>query len=221
MKGKLICIIGPDGTGKTTQANLLVEHLRKQGIDCEYKWLRFHHLFSLPVLAVARLMGLSRVETLKSGRKIGYHDFHKSKFISMIYPYVLFVDTLVFMTLKVTIPMRIFDKTIVCDRFIYDTIVDLVISTGHNLLSGSEITKLYLSLIPHNCQIFMLSGEVATLRTRRDDIKFDKALQKRIAIYNIISRKYSISTLNSGLPIDRIQNTIQKSVMNWSDRECV
>ncbi|HHV34609.1 MAG TPA: hypothetical protein GXX59_03405 [Syntrophomonadaceae bacterium] len=207
MKGKLICIIGPDGTGKTTQANLLVDYLRQQSIDCEYKWLRFHHFFSLPVLAVARLMGLSRVETLESGKKIGYHEFHRSRLISTVYPCVLFIDTLFFMTLKVTIPIKLFGKTIVCDRFIYDTLVDLAISTG---LNDSRVIKWYLLLIPHNCQIFMLYGDIATLRSRRDDVQFDKVLHKKVVIYGIISRKYSIPTLDSSLPVERIQNIIQK-----------
>lgn len=209
MKGKLICIIGPDGTGKTTQANLLVEYLRKQGIDCEYKWLRFHHFFSLPVLAFARLTGLSRVETLENGKKIGYHDFHKSKLISTLYPYVLFIDTLVFMTLKVTIPMKCFGKTIVCDRFVYDTLVDLAISTNDLDLLTSDLSKRYAAIIPKYCLVVALSGDEKALRKRREDIKYDKVLPQKIHYYLAICDTFHIPTIDSSLPIGTIAQSIQ------------
>ncbi|MGI6078832.1 MAG: hypothetical protein ACOYCB_11880 [Fastidiosipilaceae bacterium] len=216
MKGKLICIIGPDGTGKTTQANLLVEYLRQQGVDCEYKWLRFHHFFSLPVLAVARLIGLSRVETLESGKKIGYHEFHKSKFISTIYPYALLIDTFVFTTLKVTIPMKYFGKTIVCDRFVYDTLVDLMISTKNSGLLNSNITKSYITIIPKNCLVMALSGDEKTLRDRREDIKYDKVLPQKIHYYDLICDVFDIPMIDASHPI----RTIEQSVRNYALKRC-
>ena len=208
MKGKLICIIGPDGTGKTTQANLLVKYLRQQGIDCEYKWLRFHHFFSLPVLAVARLMGLSRVETLESGEMIGYHDFCKSKLISTIYSYALLIDTFVFTTLKVIILMKYFGKTIICDRFIYDTLVDLIISTQNSSLLNSNIAKHYVAIIPENCLTMALSSDEKTLRKRRENIKFDKVLLQKfsITILSVMCIIYPQSTLVSQL----------KALNSWS-----
>ena len=49
LKGSLICIIGPDGVGKTTQARLLQKALEKQGIFMNYVWIRWNHRASSPV----------------------------------------------------------------------------------------------------------------------------------------------------------------------------
>ncbi|MGI6078572.1 MAG: hypothetical protein ACOYCB_10520 [Fastidiosipilaceae bacterium] len=217
MKGKLICIIGPDGTGKTTQANLLVDYLRQQGTDCGYKWLRFHHFFSLPVLAVARLMGLSRVETLESGKKIGYHEFHRSRLFSTVYPYVLFIDTLLFMTLKVTIPIKLFGKTIVCDRFIYDTLVDLMISTKNSDILYSGVARRYVAIIPKNCLVMAFSGDEETLRSRREDIQYDKVLPQKIHYYDLICDAFSIPTIDASLPIRTVEQSVRNYVLERRD----
>ena len=39
--GYLIVLTGIDGSGKTTQANLLVKDLKKDGIDVSYVWSRW------------------------------------------------------------------------------------------------------------------------------------------------------------------------------------
>ena len=38
MKGKYVCIEGPDGSGKSTLARCLVQHLEEQGISSVYRW---------------------------------------------------------------------------------------------------------------------------------------------------------------------------------------
>lgn len=204
MKPKLICIIGPDGTGKTTQAKLLVERLRKEGINCEYRWLRFYHFLSLPLLALARLMGLSEVKTLSSGRKIGYHYFYKSKAISKLYPVFLFLDTLIFAILKVYIPIKLFKKTIICDRFVYDTLVDLMVSTGNYEIYNSIIGKLFVKLIPKNSKTIMLMADEDVLRQRRDDVREDKTLNLKIKLYRELSDEFGLPVVNAGLSVDEV-----------------
>lgn len=156
MISRFICISGPDGTGKSTQVELLIDSLKEVGYHYEYRWLRFHHLLSLPLLAFARLIGLSEVKTLDSGEKIGYHYFYKSKIISFLYSILLLSDTAIYTTTKVYIPIYLFRKKIIYDRFIYDTLVDLMVSTGNYDIYKSNIGNLFLKLIPENTSAVML-----------------------------------------------------------------
>ncbi|MDH7508579.1 MAG: hypothetical protein QHH00_04180 [Methanomassiliicoccales archaeon] len=212
MKPRLICIIGPDGTGKTTQAKLLVEKLRKKEVDCDYKWMRFHHFFSLPVLALARLMGLSEVKTSKNGRIIGYHYFYKSKMISKLYTGLLFLDTLSFTMMKVYIPMKLLKKTVVCDRFIHDTLIDLAVSTGDKSVYNSKMGKLFIKLIPEDAKTFMLITDEDVLRERREDVMEDKTLEIKIDLYMRLAQQFKITMMEANLPIEEIQNTLLRAI---------
>lgn len=212
MKNKLICVIGPDGTGKSTQVNLLINSLNKKGIKYEYQWLRFHHFFSLPVLAMARLIGLSEVKTLENGGRIGYHYFYKSKIISFLYSTSLLFDTVIFTILKVYIPIYILKKNIIYDRFVYDTLIDLMISTG-NYETYRKITgKLFTKLVPKRSNIIMLLTNETALKNRREDIKHDKSLILRIKLYRQLSKIYNIKTVDASLSIDEIQNKIKENI---------
>jgi len=205
METKLICIIGPDGAGKTTQAQLLVKRLKEKEIKCEYKWLRFNHFFSLPLLALARLIGLSEITILNNGKKIGYHYFYRSKTISLLYPMILFIDMLIFTLIKIFIPIKVYKKTIVCDRFIYDTIVDLMVATRNYDLYNTNIGKLFLSLVPKNSKAIMLITDEKTLRKRREDLMQDKTLNLRINLYKKLAQHLHIPMVDASLPIEKIQ----------------
>ncbi|MDI6644164.1 MAG: hypothetical protein QME14_03825 [Methanobacteriaceae archaeon] len=208
MKNNLICISGPDGTGKTTQVNLLIKNLKEFGINYEYRWLRFQHFFSLPLLAFARLIGLSEVEKLENGDKIGYHFFYKSKIVSNIYILLIYLDTLFSTIFKVYIPIYIYRSHIACDRFVYDTLIDIMISTREYNLHKSIIGKLFICLIPKNSYILILITDENTLKSRRRDIRHDKNINLKIKLYKEIAKKYQITVFDANLAVNDINNQI-------------
>jgi thymidylate kinase len=161
-KPMFICITGIDGVGKTTHVNLILKHLREKGIKCQYKWLRFHHFFSLPLLAFCRVAGYTRLSTLGNSQKCSYHEFYKSGFVSAVYPWILFFDTFLFTSIKVYIPM-FFGTTIVCDRFVYDTLIDLMVATKDYKTYKKPVGKFFLKLIPKNAHFVMLDLDKSTI----------------------------------------------------------
>ena len=210
---RLICIVGPDGTGKTTQAEMLIEYLSKKGLNYEYRWMRFHHFISLPVLGLARILGLTEVQTLPDGKKIGYHHFYKSKLISVVYPLTLYLDTLLAMVFKLYTPMKIQKKRIVCDRFIYDTLVDLAIDLDNPEVINSRIAKRFLRLVPRDCLTVLLLAPYEKIKERREDLKFDKSLEKRIEIYKELSKRFpQIRLIDASLDIENVHRQIVEVV---------
>lgn len=210
---QLVCIIGPDGAGKSTQINLLINNLKEKGINYEYRWLRFHHFFSLPLLGLARLLNLSEIKTINNHQKIGYHYFYRSKVISNLYPVLLFLDTFIFTIIKIYIPMKASNKNLACDRFIYDTLIDLMISTKNYNIYKSTLGKLYLNLIPNDIAIFMLMTDITTLKNRRMDIMHDKFLSSKINLYRELAHNFKIPVINADLSIEKIHEELIKTLL--------
>jgi thymidylate kinase len=205
---RVICIIGPDGTGKTTQVKMLIKYLKENGYNYEYRWMRFHHFISLPVLALARILGLTEIQQLPNGKKIGYHHFYKSKLISNLYTISLYLDTLLAMMFKIYIPIKIRKKYIICDRFIYDTLVDLIVDLDNVEILDSMVGGLFLKLMPKDCSVIMLLAPYEKIKDRRVDLKYDRSLKRRIEIYNKIAEKFKIKKVDASLDIKNVHKEI-------------
>lgn len=206
-KPMFICITGIDGTGKTTHVRKILEHLQNKGIKCQYKWLRFHHFLSLPLLAFCRLAGYTSVSTLGGTQKCSYHEYYRSRFISAVYPWILLVDTLLFTTTKIYIPM-LFGTTIVCDRFVYDTLIDVAVAINDNEIYKKPVGKLFLKLIPKNAQFVMLNLDKSIIFSRRSELKDDLTFDKRYELYLSFANEFSIRVLDNGDAAEKVGYTI-------------
>jgi thymidylate kinase len=199
-KPMLICITGIDGVGKTTHVDLILEYLRSKGIKCEYRWLRFHHFVSLPLLAYCRLAGYTRTSTLGAAQKCSYHEFYRSKSVSLLYPWLLLIDTALFTAVKVYLPMRL-GTSIVCDRFVYDTLVDLAVATGDDRIDEKTVGRLFLKLIPGNSRFVMLTADKHAIYERRAELRDDLLFDRRSSLFGRFSRVFDIRTVdNTSLP---------------------
>lgn len=208
-KPMFICIMGIDGVGKTTHVNLIIEYLRKKGIKCQYQWLRFHYFFSLPLLAFCRVAGYTRLSYLGNTQKCSYHEFYKSRIISVIYPWVLLIDTLFFTTIKVYIPM-FFGTSIVCDRFVYDTLIDMAVATKDYEMYRKPVGKLFLRLIPNNARFVMLDLDKLTIFSRRFELKDDVTFSERHSLYTVLSRQFNIPIEKNRGSITQVNCSIKK-----------
>lgn len=202
-----ICVTGIDGTGKTTHTYQILNHLRNKGIKSEYKWMRFYHLLSLPLLAFCRILKYTRVSTLGGTQKCSYHDFYKSRIISYVYPWVLFADTLLFTTIKVYIPM-IFGTSIVCDRFVYDTLIDVAVATKNHEIYKEPVGKLFLKLIPKNAKFIMLTIDKSIIFLRRNELKDDLTFDERYELYMSFASAFGISVVDNRRSVEDVKNSI-------------
>lgn len=206
-----ICVTGIDGVGKTTHVNLIIEYLRQDGIKCQYKWLRFHHFFSLPLLAFCRIAGYTRLSTLGDSQKCSYHEFYNSKLVSRIYPWVLFFDILLFTIKKVYIPM-FFGVSIVCDRFVYDTLIDIIIATKDREIYKKTVGKLFLKLIPKNAHFIMLTLDKSIIFSRRPELRQDLTFNERYALYEDLPSQFKINVEENLNNVSQVKNSIINSL---------
>lgn len=217
MRRFLIIFMGTDGVGKSTHARMIHKYLADKGIMCKYEWLRIHHLISLPLLAYCRLIGLTKYE-VKNGQRIGRHEFYRSQFVSNVYPSLLFMDMALVYIVKIAFP-SLLGKSIICDRYIYDTLVDLMISLNDFELFNKETGKVFLRLIPNDAKSLLIDLDEETIRERArqnstkpnsGELLMDETVETRRKLYRKIAEDLNIPIINNSDPIDVVQQKIIK-----------
>ena len=152
----LVCFTGIDGTGKTTHATKIVKRFKKMGIPCQYVWCNWVPRISYPFMALVYLI------TGGYRRK----DYHKSRILRRIWNYIVIFDFIYLYLLKVKLPLLI-GKNVVCDRYVYDTIADLI----YDGLYSERASKILLKLVPKPDLVFMLDVPEDISDLRKKDTK--------------------------------------------------
>jgi thymidylate kinase len=111
--------------------------------------------------------------------------------------------------IKISLPLR-FGTTLVCDRFIYDAIIDLMIDLRDFDIHKKFIGKLFIKMIPKNTKVILINLNPATIRERREDLINDQSLGDREEAYLVIAKYFNISIVNNYGNIDNVHQEIMK-----------
>lgn len=195
---RFIYITGCDGTGKTTQAKLMMQHLAERGVQARHLWLRFPFTLSLPLLAYARWRGYSWYEE-NSGVRHGYWNFRRSWILRVLLPWVMLFDAMLAALHKIYIPLWL-GKTIVCERFVLDMLVDLSVGLEEPLWMRFP-GKLFLHLLPRVTQIVVLDLDASTIRNRRYNLALDRNLEPRLAYFRALASDCELPIVVNDQPI--------------------
>jgi thymidylate kinase len=178
---RCIHLAGADGSGKTTQARALIDRLAAQGTAARYVWLRFPRLSCTPFLVYARLRGYSRQETV-DGQRYGYWDFGRSWVMRNLFPWALWVDTWLMALVRLYRPLWR-GETVVCDRFVADVLVDLMLGLGEPCLDQRTVGRLFLWLLPREARTAVIDLETALAVERTPALRPDRTRSARRELY--------------------------------------
>jgi len=205
---KIIIVSGIDGSGKTTIIESIQEELARQGQESRYVWLRYNHYLTKILLAFCRLIRLTRYEHFENSR-VGYHDFHKSKIISWLFVVLTYIDTLAVSVVKVYLPSLVSSKTIICDRWVYDIMIDLEVDTMLNFSKGTFVSQLFKSLLPRKHQYFIIKRDFDIVKQARDESMNDRNFPRRFELYERHAKESRIQVINNN---GTLKNTIKQVV---------
>lgn len=202
---KVIYIMGIDGSGKTTIAERLQEKLKKNGLESKYLWLRFNHYLTKPLLAYGRLSGLTYYKTIE-GVRIGYHEFYRSRWVSWAFIILQYLDNVIARWLILW--PRTWGSVVICDRFVYDTLVDLCLETGMPDLYRGWVGQAFSRLIPRQSLVIHLKREEARILSERPESTKDHLFKKRKDFYYKIPTHFGVHTIDNNGSIEEAVDKI-------------
>lgn len=188
----------------------MLAHYRRQSIEPRRLWLRFPFFFSLPLLAYARLRRFSWYEQ-RDGVRQGYWNFRRSWLLRTIFPWVLLLDAAIAALFKVYLPLRR-GEILVCERFVFDMLIDLALALDDPDLHRKLPGRLFLRLLPRNAHCVILYLDAETLRARRNDLEIDRRLEDRLAGFQRLAQDLGLPMLSSALSAERINQEIVRIV---------
>lgn len=203
----LICFTGIDGSGKTTVAKRLTESLKEKDLPVVYVYGRLKLFLTKPLMFIGNKLFLRDHNITEnyvkySGKKKNL--FSKHKFIQKIYLYVMLIDYLLQLLLKIKIPLMS-GKVIVCDRYIYDTIItDVAVDMNFsNKEVFSLLDKCFL-LIPKPDITFLVDVHEDVAYSRKDDVADVKYLKDRRYIYLQVARYHNMAIIDGNNKPDEV-----------------
>lgn len=192
MKGKFIVFEGIDKSGKTTQAKMLCEHLKKSGVECVFC---SEPTYENPIGLLIRDWLNGKVE-IKSG-----------KAITLLYSADRYED------LKTrALPALKEGKTVVMDRYYYSTMV------YENVLYGADsewIEKIHdFALKPDKTIFIDISAEECVKRAGKKADRHEKLdkMEKVRQGYIELSDKESFIVIDGARPIEDVFDDVKRAL---------
>lgn len=207
----VICLIGVDGVGKTTQAEALAAHLAASGQPSEVVWLRFSHVRSLPVLVLARLLGVSTMRRIGEHR-IGRHDWWRARWLGRLYARTLAWDLRSAARRRLG-PALAKGRRVVCDRFAHDAVVDLAVAFRDPDFAATPAARRLLATPPRRRVVILLDpGQGDRTSARRPDLALDPDRPARIAAYRRLAERLGLPVVDASLSVEAVQRSVQALV---------
>jgi thymidylate kinase len=168
-----VCIVGMDGSGKTTLTNGVLQALQARGAEAHYVYGRFQpRAMGLAFAILGRFLLPGR-----RGAKTEYRAYSRSRkrlFQNPVlywgYQIALAAEYSLQVLWRVKLPLMR-GRTIVCDRYYIDTVAaDIALDAKNPQRSARRFLGLYRRLFPRPDVIFMSDVPAEVAFSRKGDI---------------------------------------------------
>lgn len=203
---RIVGFIGFDGSGTTTHTDHSVDVLEDRGYTTQTEWMRFNYRSSIPVLALARLLGMS---VMDDDGTAWAHTFEDSYILRNIFFRTALLDQRILALEKFRSISQNTDF-LVCDRFILDGLIDIIVSTSRLDLLESSIADGFWNLVPEQAVLIGLNCDTETVVSRRPDVTRDPLLEMRVDAYKKLYQDDRIHVVDTSQPFESAKAEIEQ-----------
>lgn len=200
MKGLFIVMEGPDGSGKTTQINLLKEYLEEAGYEC----------------LITREPGGTVIG--EEVRQLILNTEHKE--MSPVTEMLLYAASRAQLVHEVIGPALEEGKIVISDRFVDSSIVYQGIARKLGISTVSAVNAPGIGIYRPDGIFFIDLSEAEGLRRKKEQKNLDRMEQEGIDFHHMVSEGYrkvlsgrpEVMKIDGGRSIDTIQKKIRNHV---------
>lgn len=200
MKGLFIVMEGPDGSGKTTQINLLKEYLEEAGYEC----------------LITREPGGTVIG--EEVRQLILNPEHKE--MSPVTEMLLYAASRAQLVHEVIGPALEEGKIVISDRFVDSSIVYQGIARKLGISTVSAVNAPGIGIYRPDGIFFIDLSEAEGLRRKKEQKNLDRMEQEGIDFHYMVSEGYrkvlsgrpEVMKIDGGRSIDTIQKKIRNHV---------
>jgi len=212
-KAFLICFVGMDGTGKTTQAKRLVDALEARGVKCKYVWNTYQPFITKPFLLLGKALFFRGKDAFKDYAQYSHTKIKvfRTPILSWVYEYLSLFDYLCQSLIKVRLP-RLFGSNIICDRYVPDVAVNLAMELNYSDEKLRSRLDGLLSWLPQPDLTFLMDVPEETGYQRKDDTPSIEHLRSLRGIYLSIGKGCGAVMLDGTEDLARLESKILSKV---------
>jgi thymidylate kinase len=187
---RAIIFFGPDGSGKTTQANMLISELNRKGIRNKKLWLRSLHTLAFLISKVGMyIMKLDDIYQLRTK----YSDHAAFR---IIWYFIEFVSILPLILTKFYLPL-LEGYVIVAERFVIDWVVSVAYATNNPSLVDSWFASLAMYFIPKQSVLVYIDAEYSSILSRRAAEDSFESIEFQRTCYSKFAQKFHALRIDS------------------------
>ena len=200
---------GVDGSGKTTQVQLLEKRLREANFHVTTVWCRWRPVLSLPLLSILERLGYAKTRATSS---IGFVETRISNLggLAFLWSLLTQIDNFMKNGLKVMIPLFL-GRTVICDRYVLDMLVEGMAGL-HDPPNRVRLGYRLLGLLPRPDNAFLIEMDPAVAFERKPDMPTLSHFAERVSLYRELARAMRVRTIDGRLPIQAIHGEIWAKV---------
>ncbi len=202
--GRVIALMGIDGSGKSTLSRSLQQELERLGVPAVARWATLRPFLMRPVIAAAKFLLVRKApksadyEAHIAAKRSG---MNKMRFAHSIYFLVMTLDYLPQAWWKVGLP-RLLGKHVICDRYYQDLALDFAITINGDPARMMKALHTLEKWVPTPDLHYFVAVPPAVALARKDDVPSIGYLEERDRYYRAMAVSLGLPILDGQAPVE-------------------